>query len=295
MTLRLSSPLKKRLSSLFFFCLLFFFFLSLSVSSSSSVSAVPRAWDDASVTPCMCLEMCNEDVQDDLKDLLARGKTVRSVVFSAWVLGPSSTLLWGNYSNVDIQLSQYGFGTFAIISSTNLSDMRSLFQNPNSFIQQAVSVAQQNRYSGFTINFQPTTTPTAADGAAFISFLNMFASKLHRQKGILEVNIGSSDGALYQYSSLGNSNVDYLVSMGTGCGNFTLFKERSQYLISTIPIQKLIIGLLTTNPDTSQPFQVQDIHDRFAFTRSQGVKHVHVWTTPIPDFWWTLINWFIHA
>jgi len=118
-----------------FFCFFLIFF-------AENVSANRR------VMPWMCLERCNgtsQTIAAELKQISKHKHHLTGVSFELFNLGPNSTLVLNNFTNVAPVIASLGLETFAMISSFPyppqfLDWMRQLFANPKPFI---LSVLEQ--------------------------------------------------------------------------------------------------------------------------------------------------------
>lgn len=99
-------------------------------------------------------------------------------------------------------------------SNVILMDLFWLAKNPP-IIDEAVSLALRNNYSGYNIDFEPTYSMTELDAQKFAQFLKRFGARLHSVGKTLGVDIASWN-RIWNFSSLGqDSGIDYVYDMDT--------------------------------------------------------------------------------
>jgi spore germination protein YaaH len=63
--------------------------------------------------------------------------------------------------------------------------MRKLFANPHPFITKAIAEAKKNGYIGYHIDFEPEHGVLRSDAPLYATFVDLFASALHKVLKIL--------------------------------------------------------------------------------------------------------------
>lgn len=249
--------------------------------ASLSVAAAATA---GTVMPWMCLERCSEDVAADLGQLLQLGKSsVPAVSFEAWDLYDGPSLKWNGFTDVSPMLRSQGFGTWAMITSANITKMRALFATPDRFIAEAITAGQTRGYVGFNIDFEPGPNTTAADAGPYAQFLQTFGEQLAKANLLLSVDVASWSPLWGNFSLLSKvSSVSRFITMDTYCGNFTTFERLFQKAVAAFGVEKVGIGLETVNPNTNVPFSDAEVQERFQMIIDGGIQFVGIWMTPLP-------------
>jgi len=190
-------------------------FLLLSTTSGDATSPLNKT-----ILPWMCLERCGEDISSDFNQIITHAFDLGAVSFEAYDLadpGSSAPIVWNNFTDVNKQFLQSSAGTslnrLAMITSVNLNWMRELFQNSDLFISQAVSLATTRNFTGFNIDFEPSTAASSNDGVEFARFISKFSASLHQSGKLLTVDLGHLDSGLYNFSLIGQSGVDRAYTM----------------------------------------------------------------------------------
>ena len=170
--------------------------------------------------------------------------------------------------------------------------MSSPSHSSTAWLQRAVEEAVARNVSGYNIDFEPNTASTEADGVAYAAWLTRFGDALHAAGKVLSVDVGHADAGLWNFSALAASSVDEVVTMGTYCAEFSLFKTRLQQAVELIGTHKLTVGLMSTNPNTGKPFALDEVQERFNAVAAANVQRLAIWQAPVPDNWWPLIRKF---
>jgi len=242
--------------------------------------------------PWMCLERCGEDISPDLAELQANSASLTAVSFEDYDLGPNSAFIINNFTNVNDDIHNMGLLAFPMITTVNLTWLRELFAKPEPFIQAAVQRAQEQNHDGYNIDFEPTDAATDEDAMQFANFLTQFADSLHQ----VDKNIGvcvASWNTFWNFTALSQSSVDKVITMDTYAGGFSDFASALQFAYSHVDLQKLGVGLITSNPDNNQPFSIAQLKERFELIESYGVNEIDIWDTPIPNTFWPFLQNFI--
>jgi len=158
--------------------------------------------------------------------------------------------------------------------------MRQVFANPQPFINQAITTAVQENFTGYNVDWEPTSNATAEDAINYAKFLSTFAASLHAIGKNLSVDVATWSN-VWNYTLLSASGVDKVMTMSTYTNDTTTWKKQFDYAISTIALDHLGIGL-----EDDLELSLDDLEYRFQEIVSYSVKEVDIWKMPIPDFWW---------
>jgi len=135
----------------------------------------------------MCLERCgftSDEIAQQLDTIKQYSDVLSAVSFELFNLGDNSTLLINNFTQVAQPIKAMNLEGYAMISSWPypkefIDWMRTLFSNPDSFIADAIKMAQTIGFTGYCIDFEPTVNGTAEDATNYAAFLDLFAKQLH--------------------------------------------------------------------------------------------------------------------
>ena len=251
------------------------------------------------VFPWMCLERCGENASQIAADILQ--VTVNSSVFSAvafedFNLGPNSTLVYNNLTQVAGAVRAARLAPYAMISSFPyppqfLDYMRSVFVSPEPFIQACVAAAKLQGLAGYNIDWEPQTgeTPTPKDAEDYASFLSTLSSAMHAAGLVVSVDVATWS-PIWNISAIASSGVDLVVTMSTYTDDWATWQRELAYFVSTVPAQKLVIGLETVRDSDNEPYTTAELAQRFNALSQAGVTQVAVWRSPIPANWWSFLR-----
>jgi len=216
------------------------------------------------------------------------------VSFELFNLGPKSTLVVNNFTQVIKPLTADGLETYAMISSFPyppdfIDWMRQLFANPQPFFDAAIAQALHYGFTGYNVDFEPTVNGTAADAQDYVKFLNEFAKQLHAHKIVLTVCIASWN-PIWNWPLLGTTEVDKLMVMSTYATTWSIWENAFNNAVADIPLNKLGIGL---ECDTKVPLTEKDLDERITKLLAAKVQEIDIWQSPIPEHWWPWIEKFV--
>jgi hypothetical protein len=166
---------------------------------------------------------------------------------------------------------------------------------------------RHNWASGFfsCSDWEPTTKDvTAKDALDYAKFLNELADALHGTGALLTVDIAHW-GAIWNFTALANTRVDYFMTMGTYTDNPVSWKKNVANAVAQLPSHKLVIGervqplrslyiihailitgLETTKASSGAAYTPDELKDRFQYLASLGVASVALWKAPVPEAFW---------
>ncbi|MEM3833700.1 MAG: hypothetical protein QW128_08990 [Thermoprotei archaeon] len=239
----------------------------------------------------MGLEVVGENVQESLNQLMTHKNSINAVSYEAYYLGANGTFSKRiRVTDVTDNLRQTGVELWPMITSTNITRMRILFNNPDSFITTAVKTAIERNFTGYNVDFEPESA-TDSDAYAYVNFLNRFADALHAVNKKLSVDIATWS-VFWNYDMLAQSKVDMFCEMATYAGRFETFYSALNYALSKMPQNRLVIGLETLNPNTGEtiPFSESEVEVRLRSIIKSNLNKIAIWRTPLPEYWWPLVD-----
>ena len=136
----------------------------------------------------LCLEFCDEtpeQIRDHLLSIERHKDVLQAVSFEKYTLGPNSTLVDNELTEVSFQLNRIGVETWPLLSSFPHPDefidwMRQVFENPQPFITSCIQAAKKYDYVGWNLDWEPTGNDvTDEDGVNYAKFIDTFAKALH--------------------------------------------------------------------------------------------------------------------
>jgi hypothetical protein len=203
-----------------------------------------------------------------------------------------------NLTDVHPYLTYLGFQTIPMISSYPyppqfLDWMRQVFANPTPFINSLICDAKLYGYSGYNVDWEPTTTPEPQDAVDYANFLTLLGDQLHANNLSLTLAFGSWS-PVWNWTLLAQTSVDRFNLMETYVGNQTEFTKFLEEAVVAFPLDRLGVGLETINDDVpgNPPFTTEEIQYRFDLIQKYSVIEIDIWDTPVPSNWWPFLEAF---
>lgn len=285
---------------------LFIFFLIFGLALNSLVSS-PK-----STMVWLCLEICDNKtrIAQQIEVIRHHAKnSLTDVSFEKYTLSTNAELvLYPRLSEVNHILKNItAFGgkklkTFPMITSHPYPDdfilrMRKLFANPTPFIESAVKNLQQNGYEGYNLDFEPKRPGIVPDDAIkYCEFITKFANRLHSINKTLQVDVAQWT-PLWNYTLLGKTTADDIITMSTYAGNFTVFQGALRKAVREVGVQKLQAGLMIVHPQTNKGYTKEEIDMRFKDIIAHKVKGISVWRMHpeigMTSYWWNALEKFL--
>jgi len=245
------------------------------------------------VMPWMGLERTQEDISSDLQQISQIKPLLGYVSYERFNLGPNSTLIINNLTDVQYTLQSQGIVTLPMISTfpwglnRTIEWARQLISNPTPFINTCVQQALNEGFDGYNVDIEPLGG-TEQDAIGYANFLNEFANALHQHNKILTVCTATYD-PFWNYTLIGQTNVDKIFTMSTYAGSWTGFQNAVQYAVQTIPLDKLAVGMMTVGSNNT-PFTDDQLEQRFQLLANNKVQYIGIWCAPIPTNWLPFIK-----
>jgi len=260
------------------------------------VFSFTRATPQKEVLAWMCLERCgfnSSEIGAQLQQIssLLRMRALNAVNFELFNLGPHSTLVTNNLTQVAGVLRSFGVSSRrAMISSWPyppefLSWMREVFVNPEPFFKQCIDAARMHGLTGFDVDWEPTTEATKEDATNYAHFLDLMAARLHERGLSMQVDVAPWN-SIWNLSLIGMTRVDRVMQMGTYAGNWTSWQRAFNASVTNVPIARLGIGLQSVDPNSKlkppAPLTDEQLRLRFSRINAVGVRNIGLWMTPFP-------------
>jgi len=257
------------------------------------------------VMPWMCLERCNDTAQSiDLQLASLRVNATRGIFtaasFEDYNLGPDSTLVKNDLTQVAPLIKDMGLQTWAMVSSYPyppefLQWMRQVFAEPQPFIQSCLAAAAKENLTGFNIDWEPTTAGevTADDAAAYAAFLQTFSQAMHAAGVLVSVDVATWS-PIWDIPAIAATEVDFMATMNTYTANTTTWLRQLDAAVAAIPLNKLVVGLECDQADVGS-LSEEALQARFAALDANGVRGIGLWRMPVPDVWWSYLEGFAKA
>jgi len=243
----------------------------------------------------MCLERCNDtksDIADQLFQISKHRRMFSGISFEIYNMYNGS-LVKNNLTNVGWVLKEMKLETWPMISSYPyppefLDWMRKIFKNPNSFVKQCVDEIKKTDYTGYNVDWEPTSkTATTQDATNYANFLGYFANEMHKIGKKLSVDVATWS-SLWDFKKISDSKIDRIFDMGTYTKNFTTFQTQLNKATRLVANSKLGIGLESFN------YTNNEIESRFDVIIQNQIQEVDIWRNPIPNNWWPLFGVFCY-
>ena len=253
--------------------------------------------------PWLCLEVCGDSAAAIEKDVLQVTSAPapytgvpNAASFENFNLGPNSSLIKNNLTNVATRIRAAGATTLAMVSSFPyppefLSWMRQVFANPQPFIDACVAAAAAEQLDGFNIDWEPPSSdkPTPADAADYATFLDTLAKGLHEHGLLVTVDVATWS-KIWDIKAIAATAVDGIFTMNTYGDDDVVWERELALVVAEIPAEKLIIGLETTMSSSGKPYNASELTLRFDAIRAAGIRRVGLWSSPVPDLFWPFLK-----
>eukprot|EP00604_Paraphysomonas_vestita_P001840 CAMPEP_0174821678 /NCGR_PEP_ID=MMETSP1107-20130205/9175_1 /TAXON_ID=36770 /ORGANISM="Paraphysomonas vestita, Strain GFlagA" /LENGTH=209 /DNA_ID=CAMNT_0016038965 /DNA_START=192 /DNA_END=821 /DNA_ORIENTATION=- len=204
------------------------------------------------------------------------------------------TLIDNNLTMVSDQILQMNLEAWPLLSSYPhypefMEWMRQVFEQPQVFIDQCLSEAKKYGYTGYNLDWEPTEDVTSDDGIAYAEFIETFAQQLHANNLKLTVDIATWS-AVWNYEELAKTSADTFISMGTYTSSDSSFTNQLNLLVDAFGPSRSGVGLQTVNASTEERIPLNEVIWRFEQIKASGVTEVDIWKTPVPPFWWPIME-----
>jgi spore germination protein YaaH len=268
------------------------------ISVMASIVAFPMAASKV-VFPWFCLERCGDNssqISNEIRQVEENASVFSAVAFEDFNLGPNSTLVVNNLTQVAAAIREAGLAPFAMVSSYPyppqfLDYMRAVFSAPEPFIAACLEAAAMQGLAGFNIDWEPQTgeAPTPADAADYAAFLGKFSSAMHAAGLVVSVDVATWS-PIWDVPAIAASGVDLIATMSTYTANWTTWQAELAYFVSVVPAAHLVIGLETVRDSDNEPYTTAELAQRFGALAAAGASQVAIWRSPIPDNWWPFLR-----
>jgi len=191
-------------------------------------------------------------------------------------------------SNVSENLIDLKVPDYPMLTSGSITSMRKLFESPSSLITQALTLAKNNNYIGFHIDFEPESGVETSDAKLYADFLDTFAQVLHQANKILSVDIATWS-PLWDFSLLAKTHVDKFYNMETYTKNITFFEEQVAKTVHTLGVGQTAIGL---DSDISP---INLLPEMLTILTKYEVNAIGLWrdNQPVPVEWFDFMHQFL--
>lgn len=248
----------------------------------------------------LCLEFCDEtpeQIARNMAEIEARKDLFTAISFEKYTLGPNSTLVDNNLTEVSNKLVVMGMEAWPLLSSFPhppefIDWMRYVFQNPDPFIDKCISEAKRFRFTGYNLDWEPTDDVLPGDAEAYATFIHYFANRLHADGFKLTVDIATWS-PIWNYTLLNGTAADTFISMGTYTSSDTSYPTQLDKLVNTFGPLRSGVGLETVNASTEELMSLEEVQWRFDLIEKSGATEVDLWSMPVPTNWWPIIRKFL--
>eukprot|EP01031_Cornospumella_fuschlensis_P038113 gene38113-46309_t len=215
----------------------------------------------------LCLEFCNdtsEMIEISFKQLTDHKDIVSAVSFEKYTLGPNSSLVDNNLTEVASRINGLGLEAWPLLSSFPhppefIDWMRQVFANPQPFIDSCVSEAQKYGYVGYNLDWEPTDDVTSADGDAYAIFIDTFAKGLQQANLRLTVDIATWS-PIWNYDAIASSSVlERGISMGTYTSSDSSFSKQLDSIVSSFGAGRAGVGLEVVNASSGALLPLEEV------------------------------------
>uniref|UniRef100_A0A6U4PCG1 GH18 domain-containing protein n=1 Tax=Neobodo designis TaxID=312471 RepID=A0A6U4PCG1_NEODS len=274
---------------------------------SAVTAAAPKSLKPRGVMPWMCLERCGNttytDIVDTVATLASQSSLIAGVSFERFNLGANSTLVVNSdLTNVAPLLQPHGFTTVAMVSSYPyppqfLDWMRQVFANPAPFMDALATAMASEGIDGVNIDWEPTAHATAADAEAYAAFLLQLRRRLGRDGRFVSVDVATWNSIWNLTAINASMSADlpgvprgFVATMNTYALPASLFTKELHTAVTSIANASLLVGVETWPAKLGY----SDVEQRFREIANTGVSHVAIWRSPLPYFWWSVVDQWYH-
>lgn len=250
----------------------------------------------------MCLEFCEESqdvIQSNLHQIQLHQNILTAVSFEKYTLGPNSTLVDNQLTEVASEINKMGLEAWPLLSSfphpVEFMDwMRQVFQQPDPFIESCVSEAKKYNYVGYNLDWEPTDDVTSQDGNDYAAFIDYFAKELGKNNLRLTVDVATWS-PIWNYTAIAATSVETGISMGTYTSTDTSFTSQLGKITDAFGPSRSGVGLETVNATSGDPLPLNEVQWRFQQIEASGAVEVDIWSMPVPEGWWPFLSHFYHS
>ncbi|EFA83317.1 hypothetical protein PPL_04107 [Heterostelium album PN500] len=248
------------------------------------------------VMPWMGLERTNESISDDLQQIESIQSLLTLVAYERFNLGPNSTLINNNFTNVLPNITSYGLKGLSMISTypwgrpETIEWCRQLFENPQPFIDSAIQYSLTEGFYGYNVDIEPIGG-NEDDAVAYAEFIDSFSRQMHQHNKILTVAAATYD-PFWNLTLLGQTEVDLIFTMSTYTSNITTFTKNLNFAIDSIPLERLAIGLETVD-NNNNPYPSDQLALRFDLIEQANINNIGIWSSPLPDNWLPFLKQYV--
>ena len=233
----------------------------------------------------LCLEFCDqtqEQIRNHMLEIELHKNSLDAVSFEKYTLGPNSTLVDNELTEVSFQLNAMGIETWPLLSSFPHPDefmdwMREVFANPDPFIMSCINEAKKYQYVGYNLDWEPTTDDvTDEDGINYAAFIDTFADALHSAGLKLTVDIASWS-PIWNLTAISATSVDRIISMSTYTSTDSSFTHSLDALVDAAGPERSGVGLENVNASTGERISLDEVVWRFSSIEQSGATEIDIW------------------
>ncbi|RYH05953.1 hypothetical protein EON65_43485 [archaeon] len=259
--------------------------------------------DQKRIMTWLCLEFCDDTAEItelNFKQLSDHKDIISAVSFEKYTLGPNSSLVDNNLTEVASRINGLNLEAWPLLSSFPhppefIDWMRQVFANPQPFINSCVLEAQRYGYVGYNLDWEPTDDVTSEDGEAYSVFIDTFAKGLQQANLRLTVDIATWS-PIWNYTTIASSGaLERGISMGTYTSSDSSFSKQLDTLITAFGPGRAGVGLEVVNASSGALLPLEEVQWRFEQIASSGATEVDLWRMPVPKGWWPMLTKFAHS
>ena len=232
-----------------------------------------------------CLERCGSDRAASLQqlaDVKAHGDAITHVSMEHWDLGDGGALIDNGFSDIVSNVTQSGYLPIMMVTSVDLSRMRTLWQNPYAFITALIAGLKALGAKGVDFDFEPNAAGTEYDAATYALFLSHVTTDLNREGLSVSADIATWND-VWDFSLLGLTTTNQLSTMNTYAYHYTDFAAALNFSQTYLKPYQMVVGL---EEDYSTPLPSSEVAERFALMKQLDLCRLSLWQSPVPALWW---------
>lgn len=244
-------------------------------------------WICADASPCGNNKAVLQTQIQQLSSVVNGTQVFTDAAFENYGIASGNIIRQPTALDVAGDISKQGVHTWAMVFSTSIAEMRRCWSDTAGFIKSFTTAVVQGpggkHVQGLNLDWEPDSM-TSEDGKNFAKFLDQVSTALH-SLGMKVSVAGIRGGALWDYTLIGKTAVDYVMDMNTYMdgqnGNpppsdFSYFKEQVKACLSDLRPEQYVVCI-------EDNLSLAQLQERISFMQHQGVRKVALWLSHLAE------------
>lgn len=225
----------------------------------------------------------------DIPKIIALKDYISGVAKTDYIINNGSLVYIGNRTTyISDTMHEYGLEYYSLVGSSDLNQMRIIFNNPNPFVEQLLMVVSNPNITGINMDFECGDPQLQeSDGVGYFNLLVQIQTAFDFYGKKLTVDFNSDYGELFWIPSLMQQFVQnyngHLVQMQTYQtlnGNLARWDFYLLDMKNYFGTQNMGVGL-----DVYCYSNQQMVLDYFEQVCAYGFNEIYVFDSPFPSYW----------